>query len=64
MARAPFGIKTPLCPPEKVRRARDSGLMAEVPAEPFNGRASVADDMGRSEPPKALEMTRRIVGAD
>lgn len=64
MARAPLGIKTPLWPPEKVSCASDSGLMAEVPAEPLSGRARVAEDIGRSEPPKAFEMTRRMVGAD
>lgn len=64
MARAPFGIVIPLCPPEKVRGASDSGLMADVPAEPLSGTARVAEEMGRSEPPKALEITRRMVGAD
>lgn len=38
--------------------------MAEVPADPFCGTASVADEMGRSEPPKALDITSRMVGAD
>lgn len=68
-ARAPLGMVTPGRPPEKVRGAREAGAMAEVPAPPLlaemlAGMARVAQVMGRSDPPKALEMTRRIVEAD
>lgn len=63
MMRAPLGM-VKLGKPEKVSGARVSGLMAGFPAEPFSGTAMVAAEMGRSEPPKAFEMTRRILGAD
>lgn len=38
--------------------------MADVPAEPFSGTAMVAAVMGSSDPPKALDMTSLMVGAD
>lgn len=38
--------------------------MDEVPADPFRGTEMVAEEIGRSVAPKALEMTRRMVGAD
>lgn len=62
-ALAPLGMVKFARPPEKVSGARDPGEMADVPAEPFSGTAMVAAVMGRSDPPKALEMTSRIVGA-
>lgn len=63
-ARAPLGIVMLASPPDHVTGARDVGAMAEVPAEPFCGTAMVAAEMGRSVPPKALETTMRMVGAD
>lgn len=64
MARAPFGMVKLVCPPDQVTWARESVLMDDVPAEPFKGTAIVADVIGRSDAPNALEMTSRIVGAD
>lgn len=64
IALAPLGMVKLDRPPEKVRGARELGDMAEVPAEPLSGTAMVAAVMGRSDTPKALEMTSWIVGAD
>lgn len=53
-----------VCPPDQVIGVRDEVSMEEVPAEPLRGTAMVAEVIGRSVAPKALEMMRRMVGAD
>lgn len=63
IALAPLGMVMPDRPSENVTCARELGEMAEVPDEPFSGTATVAAVTDRTDPPKALEMTSRIVGA-
>src|SRR3954462_13844329 len=62
-ATGPVGTARGDEPAEKVTGREEPGTMADTPEVLLAARATVTAVMGRSEPPKLLEICSRMVGA-